>query len=184
MIKRWAYSLTPQEEATAAKVGWERQLPMLGQPQRNRNYSEGDIWEAWQHMIAAASELAAARMFGLDDFVPHVNTFKSKLDIPGYEIRYAFTKNVPGYPKWSLRYNDGVDDPEQIYILMVGGPETKTRRSNAEGYQTPAFRAVGWMYGKDCRQPQYVMPYGKNNFGVPIAELNEMSKLPVLVTND
>jgi hypothetical protein len=85
-MSNWVYQLTPHEEAIAARVGWERQLPMLGQPERNRNYSEGDIWEAWQHMVCAASELAAARMMGLKDFEPHVNTFKNVLDIPGYEI--------------------------------------------------------------------------------------------------
>jgi len=176
----WLYRLTPNEEAIAARVGWERQLPMLGQPERNRNYSEGDIWEAWQHMICAASELAAARMFGHTDFEPHVNTFKSKLDIPGYEVRYSFTNKVPGYPKWSLRFKSGVDDPNEIYILIVGGPEEKNRRSASEGYLAPAFRAVGWMYGKDCVDPKYLMPYGKDNYSVPIAELCDMSSLPAM----
>ena len=178
MANRWAYSLTPQEEAIAAQVGWERQLPMLGQPERNRNYSEGDIWEAWQHMIAAASELAAARMFGLTDFVPHVNTFKNKLDIPGYEIRYSFTKKDPNQPKFTLRYKDGVDDPDQIYILMVGGPEQKVRRSALDGYVTPPFRAIGWAYGNDCIRPEYKAPYGVGNYAVPIDGLKEMRNLP------
>lgn len=176
----WTYELTPQEEALAARVGWERQLPMLGQPERNRNYSEGDIWESWQHMIAAASELAAARMMGLDDFEPHVNTFKTRLDIPGYEIRYSFTKAIPGYPKWYLRYKDGVDDPNEVYILIVGGPEVKTRRSQGNGYKAPAFRAVGWMYGKDCVKIENMAPYGKGNYIVSIADLNPMKTLPVV----
>jgi hypothetical protein len=172
------YSLTPEEEAIAARIGWERQLPMLGQPERNRNYSEGDIWEAWQHMIAAASELAAARMFGLKDFVPHVNTFKNKLDIPGYEIRYSFTKRDPELPRWGLRYKTGVDDPDQIYILTVGGPEHKTRRSASDGYATPPFRAVGWMHGRNCVDEAFVAPYGKDNYLVPFDALEDMRKLP------
>jgi hypothetical protein len=129
-------------------------------------------------MIAAASELAAARMFGLTDFVPHVNTFKNKLDIPGYEIRYSFTKTHPNLPKYALRYKEGVDDPEQIYILIVGGPEQKTRRSSIDGYATPPFRAVGWAYGKDCAQEQYKAPYGVGNYMVPIDGLHEMRTLP------
>jgi hypothetical protein len=178
------YRLTPQEEALAARVGYERQLPMLGQPERNRNYSEGDIWETWQHMICAASELAAARMMGLEDFEPHVNTFKNKLDIPGYEIRYSFTKNIPGYPKWSLRYKDGVDDPNEIYILMVGGPEDKVRRSATDGYKAPAFRAVGWLRGAECKDIRFMMPYGQGNYSVPIAELRDMATLPVVDSVD
>ena len=180
-MSKWVYQLTPQEEAIAARVGWERQLPMLGQPERNRNYSEGDIWESWQHMVCAASELAAARMFGLTDFEPHVNTFKEVLDIPGYEVRYSFTKTIPGYPKWSLRFKAGVDDPNEIYILIVGGPEEKTRRSSSDGYKAPAFRAIGWMYGHEIAQIQYMMPYGKDNYAAPASDLHDMLELPVLV---
>lgn len=175
----WVYELTAQEEALAARVGWERQLPMLGQPERNRNYSEGDIWETWQHMICAASEIAAARMLGMDDFEPHANTFKNKLDIPGYEVRYSFTKEGPG-PKYTLRFKEGVDDPNEIYILTVGGPEIKTRRDPANGYKAPAFRAIGWAYGYECIDDRWLAPYGKGNYSVPIAGLHEMSELPVV----
>lgn len=178
-MTKWMYSLTPQEEALAARVGWERQLPMLGQPERNRNYSEGDIWESWQHMICAASEIAAARIMGLEDFEPHANTFKDVLDIPGYEIRYSFTKEREDGPKYSLRFKLGVDDPEEVYILMVGGPEQKTRRDASDGYKSPAFRAIGWMRGADMVQEKYRAPYGKDNFAVPASDLNEMTTLPV-----
>lgn len=177
---KWQYSLTSGEEALAARVGWERQLPMLGQPERNRNYSEGDIWEAWQHMICAASEIAAARIMGMTDFEPHANTFKNVLDIPGYEIRYSFTKEYEDGPKYSLRFKDGVDDPNQVYILIVGGPEVKSRRLAADGYATPPFRAIGWMKGSDMVQEEYRAPYGKGNFSVPAGELKEMTDLPVM----
>jgi hypothetical protein len=46
------------------------------------------------------------------------NTFKTVQDIPGYEIRYSFTKNIAGYPKWSLRFKEGVDDLNEIYIFF------------------------------------------------------------------
>lgn len=177
----WTYQLTAQEEALAARVGWERQLPMLGQPERNRNYSEGDIWETWQHMICAASEIAAARMLGMDDFEPHANTFKNKLDIPGYEVRYSFTKEGDG-PRYTLRFKEGVDDPDQIYILIVGGPEKKTRRDSSDGYKAPAFRAIGWAYGHECVDPKWVAPYGKGNYAVSITGLHDMAELPVVAS--
>jgi hypothetical protein len=179
-MHKWNYSLTAQEEALAARVGWERQLPMLGQPERNRNYSEGDIWEAWQHMICAASEIAAARMMGMDDFEPHANTFKNVLDIPGYEIRYSFTKEFADGPKYSLRFKEGVDDPAQVYILIVGGPEQKTRRDASNGYATPPFRAIGWMFGHEMVEEQFRAPYGKGNFSVSAGNLHEMDTLPVM----
>ena len=175
-MTNWTYRLTPQEEALAATVGWERQLPMLGQPERNRNYSEGDIWETWQHMICAASEIAAARMLGMEEFEPHANTFKNVLDIPGYEVRYSFTRDTS--PKYYLRFKVGVDDPEQVYILIVGGPESKERRSASDGYLAPAFRAIGWMYGHEMVSEEYLAPYGVGNYRVPGGSLHDMAELP------
>lgn len=175
------YRLTVQEEALAARVGWERQLPMLGQPERNRNYSEGDIWEAWQHMLCAASEIAAARMLGIEDFEPHANTFKSKLDIPGYEVRYSFTKNGRSEgEKWALRFNPKADDPNQVYILIAGGPERKTRRDQSTKYEGPAFFSLGWMWGHECMSDEFIAPYGTGNYSVPSDKLHPMSSLPVV----
>jgi hypothetical protein len=176
----WIYRLTPKEEALAARVGFERQLPMFGQPERNRNYSEGDIWETWQHMICAASEIAAARIMGMDDYEPEANTFKNKLDIPGYEVRYSFTKTNPNGPKYALRFNSKVDSLDEIYILIVGGPEQKTRRDPSDGYKTPPFRAIGWMLGSDCMKEEWST--GPNSYMVPAGRLNEMSELPVRET--
>jgi hypothetical protein len=181
-MAKWIYQLTPKEEALAARVGYERQLPMFAQPERNRNYSEGDIWETWQHMIAAASEIAAARMMGLDDYEPEANTFKGKLDIPGYEVRYSFTKTNPNGPKYALRFNSSVDSHDEIYILIVGGPETKTRRDPADGYKSPAFRAIGWMLGSECVNEEYLVK--GTSYMVPASRLHEMSTLPVVESVD
>lgn len=183
-MSKWSYSLTVEEEAMITTAGYERQLPMMAQPERNRNYSEGDLWETWQHQICAGSELAAARMLGMENFEPHVNTFKTRLDIPGYEVRYSFTKTIPGYPKWSLRFNSAVDDPDEIYILIVGGLEEKTRRTKADGWKGPAYRAIGWMYGRDCVRLEYLQPYGNTNYAVPPVDLRDMEELPVRTMSD
>ena len=168
----WLYSLTVAEEALATRLGFARQEPMLGQPERNRNYSEGDIWEAWQHMVTVGSEIAMARMLGLDDFVPHVNTFKSQEDIPGYEVRYSFY-NDKG-PK--LRFKVGLDDPDKKYLLTGGGLEIKTRRSADTEWKGNPYKALGWMYGRDCVKPEYL--YKGNTYYVPYKELFPMSVLP------
>lgn len=178
----WTYQLTPKEEALAARVGYERQLPMFAQPERNRNYSEGDIWETWQHMICAASEIAAARMMGMDFYEPEANTFKNKLDIPGYEVRYSFTKKDPDGPRYGLRFNSRVDSDNEIYILIVGGPEQKTRRDPADGYKAPAFRAIGWMRGSECVKPEYLVK--GTSYMVPAGSLHEMADLPVVESVD
>ena len=79
-----------------------------------------------------------------------------------------------------MRFKEGVDDPDQVYILIVGGPELKERRSASDGYATPPFRAIGWMTGSEMSQEKYRAPYGKGNFSVPAGELNEMAVLPVM----
>lgn len=168
----WTYSLTVEEEATAARIGWERQLPMLGQPKRNRNYSEGDVYEAWQHMVAVGSEIAAARMLGLSDFTPHVNTYHSRQDIPGYEVRYSFSSQY-GH---RLRYNSAADNKEEIYILTAYGLEIRTRRSADSNWQGTPYQALGWMYGYEAEQEQY--HYKGSSYYVPVRELYPMEVLP------
>ena len=170
----WEYALSPTEEGLAARIGYERQAPMFGQPERNRNYSEGDIWEMWQHAIAAGAEIAAARMLGHTDFEPHVNTFKSRKDIPGYEIRYCFTSKWE--PKWGMRFRSDVDGHREIYILITGGPEKKTRRNEENNYAGEPYKAVGWMYGAECVREEYKIK--GNSYRVPFTDLHSMSELP------
>lgn len=171
------YALTVEEEALVARVGWERQLKFLGQPERNRNYSEGDVWESLQHMICAGSELAFARMLGKTDFVPSVNTFKSELDIPGFgEVRYAFPPNFPEYSNEirGLRYTQN-DDDSLIYVLTAGGLGRKTRRTAPEWRGAP-YLAVGWMYGHECKQDAW---QAFNGWYVHRDNLRSMDTLPL-----
>jgi hypothetical protein len=170
MSERWSYSLTPSDEATSARVGYLRQEPMLGQPHRNTNYSEGDLYEVWQHGLCAASELALARMLGLYDFVPSIDTYKTELDIPGYcEVRYK-----PGPdPKLRICKNDKLD---QVYVLMSAGINTRTRRI-APDYLSPPFVALGWLYGSDAlNDPSW--RYNQTTCYVPVRRLNDMDNLP------
>jgi hypothetical protein len=162
------YSLTTQEEATAVEVGYQRQKPYFGDPTRNINYSEGDLWELWQHAVAAGSELAFARMVGKTDFVPHFNKWKNELDIPGLgEVRYTFNDQ----PK--LRYTNR-DDDTLVYILMADGMRHKTRRVAPNWLGTP-YRAIGWMYGHECKQEAF--KYNEKSWYVPAENLHPMEAL-------
>jgi hypothetical protein len=176
---RWKYTLSPQEEAICAEIGYQRQKPYFGNPEANRNYSEGDIWEMWQHAIAAGSELAFARMIGLDNFVPHVNKWRTEEDVQGIEIKYCFTYiNKQAEP--SLRYNS-LDKQESIYILIIGGPETKKRRLPSKEYHSEPYEAIGWIYGSECRNPEFEVPFSNGrNWRVPYTSLHDMSSLPSL----
>jgi len=162
----YSYSLTPEEEAICAKVGYERQLPMMGKPEKNRNYSEGDVYETWQHAVCAGSELAFARMCGLQDFVPHVNKFKSESDVAGYEIRYTFGAQGIRLSTW--------DDKEVIYVLLVDGLRVKTRRNAQDNWLGFPYRAVCWAQG------QQIIDDGQEKNGywfLPKSKANKMETL-------
>jgi hypothetical protein len=170
------YSLTVKEEALVAQVGWARQARFLAQPEANVNYSEGDVWEAFQHMICAGSELAFARMMGIEDFVPSEGTFKTELDIPGFgEIRYAFPPDFP-------TYSDGVrglritkrDKDDLVYVLIAGGLGRKTKRTAPEWKGAP-YIALGWMYGADAKKEQW--KFNDSTWYVPRTELKDMKEL-------
>jgi len=165
--QRWSYSLTPHDEATATRVGYLRQEPMLGQPHRNTNYSEGDLYEAWQHGLTAGSEIALARMLGFESFVPSFNTFKDELDIPGVcEVRYSQTQR-------GLRFTDR-DYPEAIYVLMSEGINQRTRR-DGPNWLSPPYKALGWIMGIDCLYNEW--QFNNDTWYVPINSLNPMDKL-------
>jgi hypothetical protein len=165
-----SYALTPQEEATAVEVGYQRQKPYFGDPTKNINYSEGDLWELWQHAVAAGSELAFARMVGKTDFVPHFNKWKNELDIPGLgEVRYSFNEQ----PK--LRYTNR-DDDTLVYILMADGMRHKTRRVGPAWLGVP-YKVLGWAYGSQCKKEAF--RYNEKSWYVPVSHLQPMHLLPL-----
>ena len=166
----YAYSLTPHEEAYVLEVGYQRQKPYLGDPTKNVNYSEGDVWEMWQHAVCAGAELAFARMIGDYKFLPHYNKWKSELDIPGFgEIRYSFK------PDSGMRYTTR-DDDELVYVLITNGLVHKTRRV-APDWKGPEYTAMGWMYGKECKRDQW--KFNQTTWYVPQQYLRPMDTLPL-----
>ena len=176
-MNQWEYGLTPEEEAICAKVGYERQLPYMGKPEMNRNYSEGDVWEMWQHAVAAGSELAFARMIGFNDFVPHVNKWRLEEDVPGFEIRYSFSRqNMRNLER--LRMHE-LDDDNKKYILLVDGLSIKTRRTAENGWVGAPYRAQGWAYGHEAKKDEFIYQgHGKyKTWYLPVHYLHPMSEL-------
>jgi hypothetical protein len=161
----WEYSLTPQEEATCVEVGYQRQKPYFGDPTRNINYSEGDLWEMWQHIVCAGSELAFARMMGNKDFIPHYNKWKSELDLPEWgEVRYSFGN-------LGLRFTNR-DNPELKYVLLVGGLANKPTKQKPTEYKSSPYIALGWMYGVNCMEDEY--KFNDKSWYVPADNLRSM----------
>jgi len=164
----WEYSLTSAEEAIAVQVGYKRQEQFFGKPEKNINYSEGDLWETWQHAVCAGSELAFARMLGFDTFIPHYNEFKLIQDIPKVgEIRYTF--NYSRGMRFSTR-----DSKNEIYILMVEGLAKKTRRV-APDYLSNPYKAVGWLWGFQCMEKDW--KYNETTWYAPLESLRPMDTL-------
>ena len=162
------YALTIQEEALCVEVGYQRQKPYFGDPTKNVNYSEGDLWEMWQHVVCAGSELAFARMVGKYDFTPHYNKWKSELDIPGFgEIRYSFP------PVRGMRYSSR-DNDNLVYVLMSDGLCHKIRRVGPD-WKGPEYKAIGWKLGSECKRDEW--RYNDRTWYVPVADLNPMESL-------
>ena len=162
----YSYALTPQEEALCARIGYERQAPMFAQPERNRNYYEGEVWEMWQHAVCAGAELAFARMLGLNDFVPHVNKFKTEKDVDCYEVRYTFGSGI-------LRLSDW-DSKDDIYVLLADGMRHKVRRTKEQGWKGTPYRAVCWADG------HHIAQHGKRigkGWRLPVAKAFPMEEL-------
>ena len=173
----WTYEASPTNEAVATAVGFLRQAPYLGRPEMNRNYSEGDIWETWQHNLTALSEIAWAGMLGDPNFIPSYNTHKSEPDVGQWEVRYGFPKDgkIPG-----IRFSESVDSPEAPYVLITGGPLEKMRRSAENNYATPPFYALGWIWGRDCVSEEFEKGYsppGRRKFLVPPHRLRSMEEI-------
>lgn len=168
MSYRWAYRLTTEEEALCVEVGYQRQKPYFGDPTRNVNYSEGDLWELWQHAVCAGSELAFARMMGNTEFVPHFNKWKTELDIPGWgEIRYSFSDER------GLRFTTR-DDEDLKYALISGGLSKKTKRDAKDNYASPPYVAVGWLYGYECMRDEW--KFNDRTWYVPRSYLRDMEE--------
>ena len=162
----WEYALTAEEEAICVEAGYQRQKPYFGDPTKNINYAEGDLWELWQHAVCAGSELAFARMMGNNEFVPHFNKWKTEQDIPGVgEIRYAFSDRT------GLRFTTR-DNPDLKYVLMVDGLAIKNKVEKGREYKSYPYKAIGWMYGHECMQDKWA--YNNKSWYVPRSELKPM----------
>jgi len=99
------------------------------------------------------------------NFIPSVNTFKSKQDIDGVaEVRYTFNE------KRGLRFTKR-DADERKYVLLTDGIATKVRRQ-APDFTSPPYIALGWIYGFQCKSHHW--NYNDSTWYVPIDHLHDM----------
>jgi hypothetical protein len=121
----------------------------------------------WQHIVCAGSEMAFARLIGLDTFVPHFNKYKTEFDVPSWgEVRYSFN------PSKGLRFS-GRDDKNAKYVLMVGGLATRNK-CDTNNYKSNPYTALGWIYGYQCMEDKWKAAYKNPTWYVPVDQLRPM----------
>jgi hypothetical protein len=103
-------------------------------------------------------------MCGLQDFIPHVNKWKTEEDVPGFEIRYSFNGKAMRLSKW--------DDEQSTYVLLVDGLQHKTRRYAETNWLGEPYRAIGWATGKEIKERGSVTQWG--SWELPVESLNRM----------
>jgi hypothetical protein len=118
------------EIEVAVTGGIRRRLRSMQRGLRDSAGFRGDKWEI--DIEGAAAEYAAAKGLGVY-WSPKVDTFKAG-DLGPVQIRLGLEDRY----SLIIRPNDHDDDP---FLLVVG--------------RIPAFRLVGWVYGRDGKQDLY-----------------------------
>lgn len=170
MSALWEHRLTLDEEAIAYEIGIKRQ-GKLKEPWTNRNYSMGDVDEGHRHMIAAGSEIAFAKMLGIEDFVPHYDVWTSQPDVSIFEVRYSFPSDEYE-PSLRLHNRDKDSSP---YVLLTEGLAIRKKRIPSEDYVSHPYFAVGWAFPGEVKLEQYRDYH--SGWRVPVSALRSMKEL-------
>ena len=119
--------LSREDEIAAHQAGLARESRYGSNPKFNGN--KGNFHNAVViHSEAVGAEMAVARYFGIDDFVPTVNTFKNEPDVNlnGLAIEVKQTSHKQGH----LIVTDDDRDTD-VAVLVVG--------------ESPSYYVVGWI---------------------------------------
>ena len=122
--------LSREDEIVAASAGLARESRYGSNPKFQGN--KGNFHNAVTiHSEAVGAEIAVARYFGLEDFVPTVNTFKNEPDINlhGVSLEVKQTSHKRGH----LIITD--DDRDTDIAVLVCGEEYVRCGVNADGAQ-------------------------------------------------
>jgi hypothetical protein len=143
--------LTWSEALLGATIGVQRQLEALAKGRPDSHGFDGlDGWS--KHVEGACGELAVAKV--LDKYWGGtVNTFKD-----GGDIGAAIQVRTRTKDYYDLIVRDD-DKPEDVFVLVVG--------------KAPSFRVVGWIRGRDAKQPAWIQHHGNRPaaYFVPQAQL-------------
>ena len=142
--------LSREDEIAAHKAGLERESRYGSNPKFNGN--KGNFHNAVViHSEAVGAEMAVARYFGIEDFVPTVNTFKNEpdIDLNGLGLEVKQTSHKAGH----LIVTDDDRDTD-IAVLVVG--------------ESPSYYVVGWIPVGVAKRPRFQSSQG----GYWISQIN------------
>lgn len=126
--------LSRSEMRIAADVGVLRQLGALDRPD-----AHGLLGSGWnEHIEGSLGEMAFAKALGVYWAAP-INTFKEGGDVGAFQVRTRSNDN------YDLLVRP-TDRDEDIFVLVVG--------------QRGIYRVVGWLYGRECKRPEWLKTYG------------------------
>lgn len=134
--------LSREDEIVAASAGLARESRYGSNPKFQGN--KGNFHNAVTiHAEAVGAEIAVARYFGLEDFVPTVNTFKNEPDINlhGVSLEVKQTSHKRGH----LIITD--DDRDTDIAVLVCG-------------ESPSYYIVGWIPVGVAKRPRFLSSQG------------------------
>jgi len=151
-------TIDPDEWSLCVQVANARQVSSIKKGGRD-TLSKKDGWleEFTPHIIGCVGELAVAKALGVS-WTGSVDTFRSVPDLEG-GVQVRHRKN----PTWDLIVRSN-DKDHETFILSRGMPPG-------------AIEVVGWISGKEAKNPEWLKDYGNFNkpaYFVPTWALKEI----------
>lgn len=140
----------------ACTVGVQRQIEAF----RKNLVPKLGYWSWHSHIEGAAGELAVAKALSLY-WNGSVNTF-GKADLMD-DIQVRLRKTTSDFEPCLIVRPE--DDDAHLFVLVIG--------------ESPFFHVVGWLYGHECKKPEWYKTYGQKRpaFFAPIAALRDINDL-------
>jgi hypothetical protein len=125
------------QECQSHAVGFARVVGLKGRADHSSRFNkELNLHEfIGESSEAVGAEIAVAAYFGLRDFEPTIDTFKSEADVSGH-LEVKWTRYLNG----SLIINKS-DRDDDVAVLVVG--------------RSPVYVLAGWIPVKMARQPRF-----------------------------
>jgi hypothetical protein len=125
------------QEIHAHQVGLARVTELKGRPDHPGRFNKAISLHEFilENAEAVAAEMAVAQYFGLRNFMPTLNTFKTQADV-GAKLEVKWTK----YDNGSLIINK-TDRDQDVAVLVTG--------------RSPVYHIAGWIPIKMARVPRF-----------------------------